>query len=249
MKLHWEDDESTAYWAQRWTLPVRLALQSQYDGSNVRFTEATWLKHIRQPRFPTYCFDATHRYLLPNPHTIILCFQHEQYLEGLALVVAWGGMTRTKRHIYVQPLDGIEQALRTCVLMTRHHATMQHAWHILVHRLQWSSIITSKVLHFLARSLDIVDDPPVPFDNKVIADQVWPRFQAASRAIRQVNDPALPMPWIDAQSSWQAYNRYMTAIRWWAHAKGWTTTQFENTIFEDYYPKSTTTDVPANTAL
>ena len=121
MKLHWEDDEATAYWAQRWILPVRLAIQSQYDGSNLRLTEGTWLKHVREPRFPAYCFEETHSYLLPSPTNIILCFQHERYLEALALVVAWGGMTRAKSKIYGHPNDSIEQALRSCMLMTQRH--------------------------------------------------------------------------------------------------------------------------------
>jgi hypothetical protein len=236
MLLHWEDDEVSAYWSQRWTLPIMLDIQEQYDGRDHLLAASTWSKHIRQQNFPTYCFDALRRGLLPTPKNIIQCFQQDYHLEALVLIVAWGSMTRTKEKIYIQPNEVIEHALRSCIVMTKHYGTVQHAWNILVNRLGWSAVISSKVLHFLARSLGDEDNPPVPIDNKVILEQVWPRFHSAIRGMRRTSDKPPPEPWNDTKTSWLAYNRYMTAMRYWSQAKGWTTTQFENTVFKEYYP-------------
>ncbi len=236
MILQWNDDEYTAYWARQWQLPLVLDIQPQYDGSQSLVTESTWLKHINKPAFPVYCLDMTGKQILPSPTNIIQCFRDDCYLEALVLVIAWGSMTRTKGKIYTQSNDFIETTLRTCMLMTRQHDTVQHAWNMLVNRLQWSAVISSKVLHFLARSLDYEDTPPVPMDRKVVIEQVWPCFQSAIKAMQVAHDFPLPHPWSDSKVSWEAYNRYMTAIRYWSHAKTWTTTQFENTMFQEYFP-------------
>jgi hypothetical protein len=94
--------------------------------------------------------------------------------------------------------------------------------------------MTSKYLHFQARSLGYYKNPSVPIDNRIVLKKVWPKFKEMTRQERTSNDPQIPQGWWSYNSSWSAYNRYMTAIIVWSNQKGWTTTQFENAMFHEY---------------
>ena len=96
--------------------------------------------------------------------------------------------------------------------------------------------MTSKTLHFLARSLDI-GDPPVPIDNACVLDCVWPLFKGGvNQLIADGIDGRIrkPSTWRNDTGEWDRYNRYMTAVRQWAAHRGWTAEQFEQTMFYDY---------------
>ena len=85
--------------------------------------------------------------------------------------------------------------------------------------------MTSKTLHFLCRALGFQHDVPVPIDNKVILNRVWPRFKNG------IPPSQCPQGW--KGNTFPAYCRYMTAIIEWANMKGWTTTELEPTIFAE----------------
>jgi hypothetical protein len=157
-------------------------------------------------------------------------------LEALVLVVAWGRMTRSKGNIYQKPRQIIDKTLLECLHSTEKNKGVEDAWKLLVKRLGWGDVITSKCLHFLVRSLGYETNPPVPIDNKVILGEVWPTFKKLINKHRGSSDHPMPYGWGDMSMSWTSYNRYMTAINCWADAKGWTTTQVESTIFQEYYP-------------
>ncbi|MCX6030777.1 MAG: hypothetical protein NT169_15960 [Chloroflexi bacterium] len=111
-------------------------------------------------------------------------------------------------------------------------ASVENAWKLLRARLSWTDVMISKSLHFMARSLGFEANPPVPIDNKVILNQIWPAFKnKVKMESRTQGDTFIPGEWRDSSYSWDAYNRYMTAINKWATAKGWTTTQVESTLF------------------
>jgi len=97
-------------------------------------------------------------------------------------------------------------------------------------------VITSKCLHFLSRSLGYETNPPVPIDNKVILGEAWPAFKKLIGKHNNSSHHPMPGVWWDKADSWSGYNRYMTAINCWTDARGWTTTQLESTIFQEYYP-------------
>jgi hypothetical protein len=93
-------------------------------------------------------------------------------------------------------------------------------------QLAWSSVITSKTLHFLCRSLDFEQNPPVPIDGWCIRKKVWPDFCASIPIAQRPHD------W--AGDSFEAYCRYMTAILTWANQRNWTTTEIQVTNFDQY---------------
>ena len=236
-RMGWHYDETTAYWANKILLPIELPIQPQYDGLDYRLREETWVKHILNPGFPEFCrYPDQPELLLCSPGNITGCFQDQLVLEALVLVVAWGRMTRSKGNIYQKSRLVIEETLLECLRLTESTNSVEDAWVLLVRRLGWGYVITSKCLHFLARSLGYETNPPVPIDNKVILDEVWPAFRKLINKHGISSDHPMPGGWWDKSVSWDAYNRYMTAINCWADAKGWTTTQLENTVFQEYYP-------------
>lgn len=242
--LNWQFDETTEYWAKRLIIPIVESKhpEPQYDGMDYRLWEETWKKHILQDSFPDYCHYPNHEgSLLCSPANIIRCFSEQKMLEGLALTVAWGRMTRSKGNIYKQSNQIIEETLLNCRKSIEKSNNISDSWNLLVGRLMWSNVITSKCLHFLARSLGYAANPPVPIDNKVILRRVWPTFEKMiTNKFNQAADK-FPEEWWDKSNSWSSYNRYMTAINCWASSIGWTTTELESTIFQEYYPGDKTT--------
>ena len=236
-RIDWRYDGTTAYWANQILLPITLPVQPQYNGLDYRLRKETWKKHILSPDFPEYChYPNQPESLLCSPENIIRCFQDHLVLEALVLVVAWGRMTRSKIKIYQKPRQIIDKTLLECLHSTGEKDSVEDAWKLLVKRLGWGDVITSKCLHFLARSLGYGTNSPVPIDNKVIHREVWPTFKKLVSKHRSSSDCTMPYAWGDNSTSWAGYNRYMTAINCWADAKGWTTTQVESTIFQEYYP-------------
>jgi hypothetical protein len=164
-------------------------------------------------------------------------FQNRLYTQAVAMVVSWGGMGRRSKDIYGQrsqeDIQGIDEAIRFSAVSLRNSGSIVDAWAALTgngeRELGWSAVMASKTLHFLCRSLGFEDDPPIPIDNKVIRQIVWPKFR------NSVPKGQRPASWDG--SNFGAYCRYMTAVLTWAGQRGWTTTQMENTIFDEYLPK------------
>lgn len=234
-ELKWNYDETTAYWANRGILPFPPSPQKQFEGSPL--VENSWKKHLINNSFPEYCRHPNKPgYLLCSPSNIIRCFKNDKVLEALVLTIVWGAMTRTKgKSIYTQPNKIIEEVLLKCMELTKRKNSVMDSWNLLVNELKWSAVITSKCLHFLVRSLDYEINPPVPIDNTVIIKKVWPKFKELVKGQRISGDPSMYEGWWSYDASWDAYNRYMTAINCWSKLKGWTTTQIENTIFKVFY--------------
>jgi hypothetical protein len=238
-ELVWHYDEITEYWAKRVTIPISSKRpQPQYDGLDYRMWETTWRKHILTDRFPEYCHYPHHQgSLLCSPSNIIRCLTDQKVLEALALIVAWGRMTRTKNNIYKKPLQAIEESLLKCMQSTEERKGVDEAWRLLVNQLEWGNVIASKCLHFLTRSLGYETNPPVPIDNKVIIKEVWPTFKKQIKSEFSLGIDVMPQGWWEYLSTFKSYNRYMTAINIWADLKGWTTTQLENTIYKEFQSK------------
>ena len=237
-RLLWHPDKITEFWAKKLSIPIKSEHPKlQYDGVDYRMREDTWAKHILQDHFPDYCrYPGFEGSLLCSPENIMNCFRDQNVLEGLALTVAWGRMTRSKGNIYLASIQVIEKTLLECLQLVEDKNSVEDAWKLLVKRFDWGPVITSKCLHFLARSLGYEANPPVPIDNKVIFGEVWPAFKRLINKHGRPSDYPMPGVWWDNSDSWTGYNRYMTAINCWADAKGWTTTQMECTLFQEYYP-------------
>lgn len=236
-KLRWVDDKTTLYWAERVNLIRSDQPLSQYDGRQSYGLPKTWQKHLPEgKKFPPICLvrDSKGREVLfPSPGNIMECFREGLMLEGLVLVILWGTMTRTKGRIYTDSLNNVALALQECDVLVRDSGSVMAAWELLVSRMGWSNVIASKILHFLARSLGFAN-PPVPIDNAVVKNKLWPLFMAeVGKFGRRRRDASEPDPWDDRNHSWEAYNRYMTFINCSADKRGWTTTQVENTLFRE----------------
>jgi len=236
--LEWTTDPATLYWAVRAPLSLPSAPRPQFETSGQHHSPAVWRKHIRREFFASFALSPDRDYLLSNPKNIIRSFKTGDMLHALVLTVIWGTMTRTKNRIYTRGLPKIEKTLRETIAQVDREETARGAWERLVKDLHWTPVICSKFLHFGARSLGFEFNPPVPIDNAVFAQKVWPAFRKKIARTRRPGDPSTPSPWLAAESGWAGYNRYMTAVTVWAAAKGWTTTQVENTLY-DLYTKAT----------
>jgi hypothetical protein len=224
-KMEWPIDQKTQAAAR--DFPLRIKAQQarpQYGGG--AFNPDKWRHRVRREDDFLPLSQGRSRNC---PQQIIEEFQAAHYLPALALVVSWGAMGRTAgRSIYRNyELQHIHDTLHQCAEVITKTNAIAHSWGLLVGHLKWSSVIASKTLHFLCRAL-LTDDPhpPVPIDGAVIRNKVWPCFR---QAIPPQNRPG---DW--EGNSLEAYYRYMTAIRTWAEARQWTTTQMEATIFEEY---------------
>ena len=104
--------------------------------------EETWVKHIRGDRFPDYCrYPSFEGSLLCSPQNIMRCFQDHKVLEGLALTVAWGRMTRSKGNIYTRSNRKIEGILSSCLRSIEKTNSAKDSWNLLVTKLGWSNVI------------------------------------------------------------------------------------------------------------
>ena len=220
--MKWPIDDATRAAARSFPLHIK-AQQPKCQFSGRNFVYASWQRHLRaQDKFPPR--PATG--YPTDPMQIISEFQAGHYLPGLALTVSWGNMARTKRHIYEdRPLQRIHDTLDQCGKSIRKTESISDSWNLLTDDLQWSSVITSKTLHFLCRALGFIQDAPVPIDHAGIRKKVWPLFR------NRIPPEQRPGDW--EGNSFEAYCRYMTAILTWADARGWTTSQVETTIFDE----------------
>jgi hypothetical protein len=166
-----------------------------------------------------------------SPDQIIAQFKGARYTQGLAMVACWGLMWRQPDAIWgPRDVKAIEHTLRICSRHVRRFKLLQQSWKKLTGdapgQLGWTSVITSKTLHFLCRSLGFEQNPPAAIDGAVIRRVVWPVFRDSV--------PALLRPGDWEGNSFDAYCRYMTAILVWADQRKWTTKQMEATIFAEY---------------
>jgi len=234
--LLWRPDETTRYWAGRVCLLPSSGPSEQYGG---RAFPTHWLEdQIPSSGYPDFCMHPVYdQDAHSSPQNIVRCFQEGHLLQGLALVVVWGGLLRTKQHVYRASIEEIEAALRQALQWIEEDESIESAWCSLRRKLGWSVVMSSKCLHFMARSLGYEHNPPVPIDNAVILDVVWPQFLKA--VMREPGPRECPPPerWKGGNWDWPGYNRYMTAIVSWAQHRGWSTTQTENTIFAEYRKK------------
>jgi hypothetical protein len=227
----WSLDKATENAALRYPLPIAASSPArQWPGH--RTEASTWNDRVIQPaRWPT---DT----LISSPNQIINFFKEGFHTQAVAMVVSWGGMGRRSKDIYGErsekEIRRIGESIHYSAESILRSGSLADAWIVLTGngegQLGWSAVMASKTLYFLCRSLGFEDDPPVPIDNKVIRDIVWPKFRNA------VPKEQRPANWDGADLG--GYMRYMTAILTWAKQRSWTTTQTENTIFHEYLPKN-----------
>jgi hypothetical protein len=160
----------------------------------------------------------------------------------------WGGMIpgvmgKSFEKIYGAPFgqrpqeDRFETIQNTIglafdALQERH--SLEGIWGTLRDELDWSAVMLSKCLHFLARGAAWNDPVPVPIDNAMVRNWLWPEFKRIVRS-RGLN---WPRPAGIQGDSWESYNRYMTAIRTWAHVNGCSCMEVETALFSGWRQNS-----------
>ena len=104
---------------------------------------------------------------------------------------------------------------------------LEEIWSQLRSDLDWSAVMISKCLHFMARSAGWRDPVPTPIDYSMVRRWLWPAFKNA------VGSHAMewPRPGGVNGDSWEPYNRYMSAIRSWAEVRQWSCMEIETALF------------------
>jgi hypothetical protein len=225
--MNWIIDECTRVAAHDFPLPIEAQQHLSQFGGYPNCNPVGWQDCLRTVDTFLQCPAEVPR---DAPNQIISEIQHGHYLPALALTVSWGGMWRTKQKIYSnRNLQEIHDTAENCAQSITQTNSIQQSWELLTSKppgFQWSSVMTSKALHFLCRALGFNRRPPVPIDRGVIRNRVWPCFR------QTIPQGGRPLNWDG--DGFDAYCRYMTAIITWAGARHWTTTQMESTIFAEY---------------
>jgi hypothetical protein len=220
--MKWISDPSTEHAARRWhPIPITHEQPSaQFAGHVVDPDRANG--RIAQPaHWPAGMLKS-------SPETIIGQFRNGHFTQALELVISWGGMARARCYIYRDWSPSlIESTLGSCAEAVINTQSIESAWTMLTGTAQgqlgWSAVIASKTLHFLCRAAGLDADPPVALDNGVMRNIVWPRFKAT------FSEGERPKDW--SGNDFEAYIRYMTAIRVWAADRNWSTTALEATLY------------------
>ncbi|MCK5798879.1 MAG: hypothetical protein KAI47_16920, partial [Deltaproteobacteria bacterium] len=230
-KLVWEPlDDRMLTLASQWS-PIRRKKKpaSQALGRPMRIeTWETWLDGTSK-QFPKFArVEGNASLLAPTPDHIIRAYQDKSaLLPATVMVFAWGSMARHKQDLLAHGGKFISDHLRRAMGYVK-KGNIHEAWNIMRDEIGWSQVASSKCLHFMARSCDFKKDPPVPIDNKIIINGLWPDIR---ERLKEMDLSRLPA-W--RRGSWESYVSYMTAIITWAKQKNWTTTEVENTIFSIY---------------
>ncbi|MCU1269819.1 MAG: hypothetical protein JWN74_1113 [Acidobacteriaceae bacterium] len=219
--MHWNLDDRTLRAATKYPIPIkRTSPIGPFNGRN--FNTRSWNHRVIQPA-------TWNGELRSDPDQIMRQFRNHRYTQGLAMVVSWGTMWRQPDAIWGdRKLESIEGALRCCAESVVKTESVEDSWKLLRTQLWWSSVLISKTLHFICRSLGVEDAPAVPIDGAVIRQRVWPAFRDS-------------IPYHERPESWdgdsfEAYSRYMTAILTWAKNKRWSSSEIERTISLQFQP-------------
>jgi hypothetical protein len=220
--MMWHRDQRTEEMAGQFPFPIHQT-EPAPQPLGVNFSPTNWNHRTLREDWPPGLLRS-------DPDQIVQLFGQERYLEALAMTVSWGAMRRQAPIYGDRELPAIESALRRCAQSIQETDQLQDAWLVLTGEqpecLAWSAVIASKTLHFLSRSLYPQDTtPPVPRDGLVSLGYAWTGWVA------HIPPAQRPQSWHG--NTFDAYNRYMTAILVWAEQRHWTTTQIETTIFHE----------------
>ena len=235
--LNWNFDPITLFWANRCVLNMGYTPRAQAFGNELNIN--TWVGRILNENFPDPIIN-NEGHLICSPENIIGCIGENLLLESLVLTIGWGRMWRQLNNIYQNfDLNYIQGILTETIPLILEANSIEPAWDLLSENLHWSNVMISKYLHFLCRAHGFDINPPVPIDNRVIIQEVWPAFlHMTEQYVPPIHSPETippqPTGWNNQGFQWQAYNRYMTIISCWAARRGWTTTQIECTLFAGF---------------
>lgn len=167
-----------------------------------------------------------------SPANIIKCFQKDLFLEGLILTTNWGKMSGTVETIYQQDIETIREWLKKCKEDINLNNSIQNSWDWLTTELGWTNVMTSKLLHFLCRSLGY-NNVPAPIDGSRIIGKFKPHLR--NFLIENMDAFDLNLTIIKDLLSWDnndynSYLKYMGFILQWSDGA---TIEFESRLFNN----------------
>ena len=144
--MKWLIDDATSRAAIKYPIPIKHSTPiGPFNGRT--FDTSSWNRRVIQPA-------TWHGVLRSDPQQIIQQFRNQRYTQGLAMVASWGTMWRQPDAIWGgRKPEIIEQVLRDCAESIRKTESIADSWQLLRDQLRWSSVLISKTLHFLCRSL------------------------------------------------------------------------------------------------
>ena len=225
-------DASTAAIARQ-LYPDRLVKSAQYPGS-VEPWQAEWLSALPAKPEGKHCD-----------------FRIEAILESAGLgdwplfalqVGLWGRMIpgplgHSYQRIYgsaygepvsVATFDTLDSALSRAFAGLQEEQSLEAIWNLLSDELNWSAVMRSHCLHFMARAAGWQGRVPMPLDTAMSRNWLWPPFRQAA------GDSRLPLPAVIHHDDWSHYNRYMTAMAAWAEALNWTCAELEGALWRHF---------------
>lgn len=221
--LNWQIDESAQFWANILVIDIEGADAHQYAGHEININ--LWKNLTLSRTFPN---DS----IVCSPENIMKCFQKDMFLEGLILTINWGGMSGTIESIYKQPLEDIHNNIGSCKKSILETNSIEKSWNLLTVELSWTNVMSSKLLHFLTRSLDYTN-VPVPIDRAHIIGKIAKAYRGKIKEIRN-NYPGESIPKTWGSSGYPNYISYMNTIIKWAEHYHISTTELESRIFNKY---------------
>ena len=225
--LNWPINENAQYWANRLVINVDGAPNEQYGGHDIN--QNLWKNFTINRTFPE---DR----LLCSPENIIKCFQQDKFLEALILTINWGVMSGTVETIFKQPIEAINTAIGNCKISIQdsHRPRIENSWKTLTNELGWTNVMSSKLLHFLIRSMGYTSNCPVPIDGAVMVKKVWRAYKMRILDLITQEGPHHDLPCRWNGNNFNNYISYMTTIINWAAYYGISTTELEIKIFRKY---------------
>lgn len=228
----WENDPIFFELAGR-IAPTCLTTSPQYPG-DVKFWNPQWKSCLPSEPSPLKI-----DYTVPS---IIRSASKGDWSMFVLQVGLWGNMIpgtmgKSHRKIYGVTYGDCPNQDRFNIIhasLNKAHQSMvtsrslEEIWLQLRGDLDWSAVMISKCLHFMARSAGWIEPIPVPIDNAMVRKWLWPAFKNAVKN----NGIVWPRPGGVNGDSWKTYNRYMSAIRGWAEVQQKSCMDIENSLFD-----------------
>lgn len=136
-------------------------------------------------------------------------------------------------------IEKIESILSRTFAGLQEKQSLEAIWNLLGDALAWSAVMRSKCLHFMARAAGWEDPVPVPIDNAMARNWLWPRV----RRLAHEAGVGWPRPGGIRGGDWVHYNRYMTVIRLWSNSLNWSCTELETSLFAKWRAEYATVNI------
>lgn len=209
--------------AQQITVDFTVENSAQYEGRRINLN--LWNNLNINRLFPE-------EFRVCSPNNIITCFGNDNFMEGLILTINWGVMNRAINSIFRENINTIERYLKKCKDDIEDNNNICNSWNWMTNDLRWTKVMSSKLLHFLCRSLGHTNVPS-PIDG----GRIIRKFKPHLKNFLNENRTALNITSTEINKflSWNnndltSYLKYMAFILTWSNEL---TIEFESRLFNN----------------